>query len=968
MNNFIRFYWLLIGLVLLSATSAICQDYPMIHFTVDDGLPSNTIYNSYRDSKGFIWIATDKGIARYNGIKFTVYTTFNGLPDNEILFFMEDYQERLWLGTYSGELCYYKNDTFHTAANTPFLKLSSFKPGSYIRNIFLEKDSSVSIDYSAGKTFVNIKNDTKRLFVMDTFLKDQPIIFFLSKVSDNEYNVVFKGLTVVIDSNMRIKSKNKNQYVELSAFYQNKDRYYLLSNNMFVSNRNDTFRRSGNFHLKTNKFYNIYNDGQQIFYLTTGGLFFYDSVMVFNEKVATMQQDIKGNYWLGTVDKGIYVLDKDFRNTRLYTNAYSGKVKYSRRNDGNLYFASEKDLRLLNDKKIKEVVDFKRDLGKCSGNSFELATYFITRGNQFYCFNKNHLYLLDLNDKLKPVAVKSTFAPDYLKALFATNEVIYLCTHNQLYSLNQSEIIRKDTFTAENLKINGGRIFSAMLKSEDTSIWFSTLDDLYRIDKYGKMSLIKSISFKSFSFIGNYLVGYTHKNNLLLCKDITGKAVIDTIAKDENCIWDKFYSLDPTHLLISTNNLYRVLTISPTGVEAPYSISSIENDFVPLHADAICADSENYYFFKDSSIISLNIREMTGKSQPPKLFFTFLKAHKTYAISDKVELPYNDSKSIIIHFNTLSFYGKKVNYQYSLSKNEQDNWSVTDGDELRLTNPGYGTFYIKIRASTSSSIPGEPIVFKLIIKTPYWATGWFLVLSAGLICLVLILIIYITRVLVLNVARRKHQHTELELKSIYSQLNPHFIFNSLNAAMYLIKTKRLEDAYQHIYKFSRLLRSYIKSSRNRFIRLSDEIENLKNYIELQQARFNDKFDYEIITLPGVDTNTDIPSLLIQPLVENAIAHGLLNKEQKGKLKIEFASGIDGKLLICSIDDDGIGREQSLLNKDENQLKEESYGGKLITSLIEVMNKSGKVNIDLGYFDKLPPQTGTTVVLKIKQIN
>lgn len=359
---------------------------------------------------------------------------------------------------------------------------------------------------------------------------------------------------------------------------------------------------------------------------------------------------------------------------------------------------------------------------------------------------------------------------------------------------------------------------------------------------------------------------------------------------------------------------------------------------------------------------------MTGKSQPPKLFFTFLKAHITYAIYDKVELPYNESKNIIIHFNTLSFYGKKVNYQYSLSKNEQVNWSVTDGDELRLTNPGYGTFFIKIRASTSSSIPCEPIVFKLIIKTPYWATGWFFVLSAGLICLVLILIIYITRSIVLNVAKRKHQHTELELKSIYSQLNPHFIFNSLNAAMYLIKTKRLEDAYQHIYKFSRLLRSYIKSSRNRFIRLSDEIENLKNYIELQQARFNDKFDYEIITLPGVDTNTDIPSLLIQPLVENAIAHGLLNKEKKGRLKIEFASGIDGKLLICSIDDDGIGREQSLLNKDENQLKEESYGGKLIKSLIEVMNKSEKVKIELEYIDKLPPETGTTVVLKIKQIN
>src|ERR1700733_2852527 len=105
------------------SSPAYCQDFPMLHYSMDDGLPSNKVYNIYRDSKGYIWIATDKGVARYNGISFETFTMFHGLPDNEVFFFQEDYSGRLWLATYNGQLCYYKDDTFHTAANTPFLEL-----------------------------------------------------------------------------------------------------------------------------------------------------------------------------------------------------------------------------------------------------------------------------------------------------------------------------------------------------------------------------------------------------------------------------------------------------------------------------------------------------------------------------------------------------------------------------------------------------------------------------------------------------------------------------------------------------------------------------------------------------------------------------------------------------------------------------------------------------------------------------
>src|SRR2546430_2547170 len=119
MNRVLPFFCA-ITFSLLSAYSSLCQEYPMLHCTVEDGLPSNNIYEAFKDSRGYLWFATDKGIAVYNGVKFEKFTTYSGLPDNEIFFFKEDISGRLWMSTFNGELCYYKNGDIHTAANTPF--------------------------------------------------------------------------------------------------------------------------------------------------------------------------------------------------------------------------------------------------------------------------------------------------------------------------------------------------------------------------------------------------------------------------------------------------------------------------------------------------------------------------------------------------------------------------------------------------------------------------------------------------------------------------------------------------------------------------------------------------------------------------------------------------------------------------------------------------------------------------------
>ena len=180
---------------------------------------------------------------------------------------------------------------------------------------------------------------------------------------------------------------------------------------------------------------------------------------------------------------------------------------------------------------------------------------------------------------------------------------------------------------------------------------------------------------------------------------------------------------------------------------------------------------------------------------------------------------------------------------------------------------------------------------------------------------------------------------------------------------------RVNDAYDHVNKFSRLLRAYLKSSQDRFVILEEEITMLRNYIELQQTRFEEKFDYSIEVDNKLPINNiRIPSLLLQPLVENAINHGLFHKErgEKGELILKFQQGTSSTELICIIEDNGVGRAAAKKINEETTSKE-SYGTKLTHQLLEIFKEYEALDISLEYTDKQAPQTGTIVTLTLKNI-
>lgn len=214
--------------------------------------------------------------------------------------------------------------------------------------------------------------------------------------------------------------------------------------------------------------------------------------------------------------------------------------------------------------------------------------------------------------------------------------------------------------------------------------------------------------------------------------------------------------------------------------------------------------------------------------------------------------------------------------------------------------------------------------------------------------------------------QQKLANNLLALKSLRSQMNPHFIFNALNSVNNYIAKSDERSANRYLSEFSTLMRSVLENSEEDFIPLSKELELLALYVKLEHSRFPDKFDYEINVDEHIDVGAfQIPPMLLQPYIENSIWHGLRYKEEKGFLKIDLKQK-DKETLEITITDDGIGRKKSAALKTMNQKKQKSKGMGNIKKRVAILNDMYKDKVDVHIADLDSDGTGTKVVFILKK--
>ena len=207
----------------------------------------------------------------------------------------------------------------------------------------------------------------------------------------------------------------------------------------------------------------------------------------------------------------------------------------------------------------------------------------------------------------------------------------------------------------------------------------------------------------------------------------------------------------------------------------------------------------------------------------------------------------------------------------------------------------------------------------------------------------------------------KKKNKKIALQSLRREMNPHFIFNSLNSVNQFIAQNNELEANKYLTSYSKLMRNIMENSNKDFIKLTQELEQLKEYLGLEELRFQDKFSYFIEVDENLDTDaTYIPNMLIQPNLENAIWHGLRYKEEKGFLRLSVKQFNDK--IIVTIEDNGIGLKQSTDSKTENQKLHKSRGLTNTKDRILLLNKLYSVSIELKIFEKRKPETGVIVKL------
>jgi two-component sensor histidine kinase len=245
--------------------------------------------------------------------------------------------------------------------------------------------------------------------------------------------------------------------------------------------------------------------------------------------------------------------------------------------------------------------------------------------------------------------------------------------------------------------------------------------------------------------------------------------------------------------------------------------------------------------------------------------------------------------------------------------------------------------------------------------------GWILLCVAGLCVIVMLIVAKFKRELrrEKEKSRLQSQFYAMEMKVIKAQMNPHFIFNSMNSIQQFILASDIENANTYLVKFSRLLRKILESNTDENISVDNEIDILNKYIELEALRFDHAFTYEIISDSRLSGSaTRIPQMMIQPFVENAIWHGLLLKEGNKKLKVTFEQ-VNEKLLSCTIDDDGVGRRAPA--PGESVTKSKSLGIHFITQRLELMKKEWGGDYSVKLIDKRNTDgssNGTRVIITI----
>lgn len=1009
---------LLLLLPLLTATAQ-CQPFNFLTYSVGEGLPQSQVFATMQDSRGYLWCGTQGGgVSRFDGIDFETFTTENGLPSNYVNALCEDSEGQIWIGTNSGA-CRYDGASFHsisggaapteavtavcekeegiiwlgtergivscgTKGNSPekvvlpsmpertsILAFLPVKKGIWVgtnRGAWFAGEKTVHFtekDGLIGETVTALAADRNGLIWMTNWTFGVAVTDPVQMQVRNTFTTpdIERALCLYAAPDGKIwvgtQDKGIQIYNPVDSSWAAITEKQGLPHNHIRAIRSDN---AGNIWVAT-------SGGGLVKFLTQSFIHYSKENGLLGNRIYAVEEDDKGRIWLAASQYGLQMLDSSGLKSYSLDSGYLSGVKcktLAADDMGRLWAGTEgRGIAVLSD---SVVVDYITTVGGLPANHVQKIVQGES-GMMWAATSTGGIASIGYSAKVRP----------WVDKVYGLNEGL---PDLQITTL-QADWKKRIWFGTQSGQvgyIEDGKVAAVfddrhgLPRVPVRCLAFNSLYDLwvgtkgagvYWADTGGGEYQFQPVQTpKKLASQNIYLLVFDKADNLWVGSE-TG---VDQLIFNNMKITDvRHYSKNEGFIGIET--CHDAALCDRSG-NLWFGTMNGLTKHIPTEAKAIAVAPVIH--FKNISLFYKPLRETP--------FAAWLAPFG--GLLDGLELPH-DQNHLSFEFKAVDLANpQQIRYHWRLEGAEAD-WSpLTTQQSVNYANlpPGRYTFWVQACTDRACSMPQKA---GFTIRAALWQKKWFQI-TGGLALLGFIFLFAKNRIRhIRHIEQAKREKLEmqnhllqLEQKALQLQMNPHFIFNALNSIQSLVSTGDAAAARQELNAFAKLMRSILNNSRKQTISLQEEADTLEQYLRIEQFCQQNKFEFSIQLPENVDAaEVELPPMLLQPFVENAVVHGVSHLRYAGKIDIRFnlpgerLTGnhpLTASVLECVIRDNGVGREKAALLRQERTPGHSSVAVEVTRERLEALKK-GQVYDALEYSDLTGTEgkiTGTQVVVRL----
>ncbi len=975
MNKFRNcFLVVLVGYCFFSV-GVLCAQHPAWHhYTVNDGLPSNGVFALMQDSRGFLWVGASNGICKFNGYEFVPPTDTSGTSAASVCHIVEDAKGRIWFNHVNGSLWFVENDTIrawtHNKQIKPFVK----KYGITLRFAF-DETGSVWIGSSRGGILVVKPDGTQTVIsgqarnavyfskVFNQYISAEEINPLNSAEIENsrklgqtsevfhwqdgelrslgpfplDYSPALNGgigfgfwpiqgaqniavclhTYYIIQDDQLVWSGQKE--MEGKAILKDSEGNILLANPMEPNAGLLRFRSID--HFKRNEFDNL----------------------LPGKSAVQIVLDREGGYWVATRDAGIFYCKNPKLGIYDQTDGLPAPEVLSLSTDGRTKIYA--GLRQLDVAEFKLNEPRPRILPRPPISEMQVLRFDTLTGRLWaannLCFLEHDLWrfarwLNPTGGSNQQIPIKKISPGQSGAQWWASSHAGVFCIDTKAGTGNR---ISLDT-------IPSLRTYSVKEDSDGTLWIASTNGLLFLRDGHIIPPLFTYPNQRFNTIIIETLPQSVGGGNIMA---LTGGGLLIRDQKGQ------FTHLTRQNGL--TDDLITELEISPEGViygcsdaglnilrkqsDGQWRIEalSIKHGLPSNQVNDVALIGGETWVATDKGIARFKAKPAPAP-MPIPILEKFVVNNNPSVFFNNLQLPH-DQNNLSLRFFALHFRsGGDIPYRYRLF-GADTTFIYTRTREVNFAHLPSGHYTFEVQAQNENGRWSESARWPFAILPPWWATWWFRAL-AGASLVVALYLFYQNRLQsIRREAAEREKIRDLETAALRAQMNPHFIFNCLQAIQSFIAKNDRDAAATYLARFAKLVRLALHGSVDGLHTLTEEIAMLENYLHLEQLRFRGNFEFTVRTEEGIaPSEISLPPLLVQPFVENALIHGLQGRESGGLVEVVFA--LKGNLLEVSVTDNGLGFSEK---SNPGKTAHKSVGMMLTQKRLDLLMGVGKAGVE-----------------------